>query len=203
MVERAKRETISVLCRAEDEFCAAGSSADEETRRQFFAAREYAERYAGLALACDSAREEERPSEREMELCRIAGRGGGDLLLAGRCIHRRNVTRLLAHRERARAGFEAALVKVYSAVSEPAVRDALRASATGLFAALGDKAAASRVSQLRAATREWRTRPGAFITLRTDELPTAPTKGGRPCTTPAAHTAFAGPPQSTPTLTQD
>src|SRR5207253_2768520 len=61
------------------------------------------ERYAGLSLACASASEAEPPSERELELCRIAGRAGDDLFVAGLCVHRRSVTRLHAHRERARS----------------------------------------------------------------------------------------------------
>jgi hypothetical protein len=53
-----------------------------------------------------------------MELCRIAGRGGDDLLVAGRCVHRRNVTRLVAHRGRA----SSELVHALAAVRESAHR---------------------------------------------------------------------------------
>src|SRR5437588_396514 len=52
------------------------------------------------------------PTPRELELCRIAGRAGDDLLAAGRCVHRRNVTRLLAHRERSRSELVHALADV-------------------------------------------------------------------------------------------
>src|SRR5205814_10533968 len=81
-------------------------------RHALCAARECVERYAGLALACAGAREDAAPAPRELELCRIAGRAGDDLLAAGRCVHRRNVTRLLAHRERARSELVHALADV-------------------------------------------------------------------------------------------
>ncbi|HYY93717.1 MAG TPA: hypothetical protein VE713_04300, partial [Pyrinomonadaceae bacterium] len=81
-------------------------------RHTLFAARECVERYAGLALACAGARADDAPTPRELELCRIAGRSGDDLLAAGRCVHRRNVTRLLAHLERARSELVHALADV-------------------------------------------------------------------------------------------
>ena len=66
-------------------------------------AREAVERFIGLTLAAREARIDAPPSPREIELCRVAGRSGDDLMIAGRCTHRRNVARLLAHRTRARA----------------------------------------------------------------------------------------------------
>ncbi|HZI18363.1 MAG TPA: hypothetical protein VEY09_07180 [Pyrinomonadaceae bacterium] len=217
LVRRAERETIVALRRAEDAFFVPGRTTDDEARHRFFAARECAERYAGLALACDGARAEERPSEREMELCRIAGRGGDDLLLAGRCIHRRNVTRLLAHRERARAEFEAALVSLCSAAGasspgptgEPrggpvdalcAELAAALAGAATLFSALGDAEAAARARRLLTEVRASRAEPDPGA--RTDDETDDPTRTGRPCTTEAAHAAFAGPPPSATTLTR-
>jgi len=203
LVERAKRETILWLRRAEDDFCASSPMAGEEARHHFFAAREYAERYAGLALASAGARADETPSEREMELCRIAGRGGDDLLLAGLCVHRRNVTRLLAHRERARAQFERALAHLCCAEGGPsgALAEAL-AGASALFSALGDADAAGRTARLAAAARLRLSEPEAAPGVRPDEGPSRPTKGERPCTTQAARGAFANPPQSTTTFTR-
>jgi hypothetical protein len=70
------------------------------------------EKYIGLTLGAGETDGDAPPSEREMELCRIAGRTGQDLLLAGRCIHRRNVARLLAHREQARTDLLHALAEI-------------------------------------------------------------------------------------------
>src|SRR5947209_1982302 len=101
-VERIRRAAVNALRVVEDSIVSARGRGCEAERRALFAARESVERYAGLALACASAREDAVPAPRELELCRIAGRAGDDLLVAGRCVHRRNVTRLFAHRERAR-----------------------------------------------------------------------------------------------------
>jgi hypothetical protein len=110
-VERAKRATVNAL-RAVEDLLAERGPGNEAERRALFAARECVECYAGLALACADAREDAAPTPREMELCRIAGRAGDDLLAAGRCVHRRNVTRLLAHRGRARSELVHALADV-------------------------------------------------------------------------------------------
>jgi hypothetical protein len=110
-VESARRATVCALLAVEDALAECGPVGDA-ARQALFAARECVERYAGLALACAGARREAAPTPREMELCRIAGRAGDDLLAAGRCVHRRNVTRLLAHRARARAELVHALAEV-------------------------------------------------------------------------------------------
>src|SRR5947209_9167730 len=110
-VERVKRATVNAL-RAIEDLLAERGLGDKVERHALFAARECVERYAGLALACADARQDAAPTPRELELCRIAGRAGDDLLAAGRCVHRRNVTRLLAHRERARSELVHALADV-------------------------------------------------------------------------------------------
>jgi hypothetical protein len=74
----------------------------EELEQSIRSAREGTEKYVGLTLALAEMKLDDAPAGREMELCRIAGREGEDLLLAGRCIHRRNVSRLVASHARAR-----------------------------------------------------------------------------------------------------
>jgi hypothetical protein len=111
-VEQVKRAAVNALRAVEDLLADMRGLRSDAERHTLFAARESVERYAGLALACASARAEADPSPREMELCRIAGGAGDDLLVAGRCVHRRNVTRLVAHRERARAELIHALAAV-------------------------------------------------------------------------------------------
>lgn len=115
-VEEVKRAAVNALRVVEDLLVDAGALDEEAERHKLYAARECVERYAGLAVACATATTDARPTPREMELCRIAGRGGDDLLVAGRCVHRRNVTRLVAHRER--AGSE--LIQSLAAVREAA-----------------------------------------------------------------------------------
>ena len=118
-VEEVKRAAVNALRAVEDLLADAGALDEESERHKLYAARECVERYAGLAAASADASADARPTPREMELCRIAGRGGDDLLVAGRCVHRRNVTRLVAHR--ARAGAE--LVQALAAVREAAHKD--------------------------------------------------------------------------------
>lgn len=111
-VEEVKRAAVNALRSVEDLLVEAGALGEESERHKLYAARECVERYAGLATACAAASADARPTPREMELCRIAGRGGDDLLVAGRCVHRRNVTRLVAHRERAGSELVQALAVV-------------------------------------------------------------------------------------------
>jgi hypothetical protein len=119
-VEQLKRAAVNALRAVEDLLADTRGLKGEAERHTFFAARESVERYAGLALVCasasadakPSASSDTRPSPREMELCRIAGRAGDDLLVAGLCVHRRHVTRLFAHRERARTELVHALAAV-------------------------------------------------------------------------------------------
>jgi hypothetical protein len=125
-VEEVKRAAVNALRSVEDLLEETGALDEESERHKFYAARECVERYAGLAVACTSASADARPTPREMELCRIAGRGGDDLLVAGRCVHRRNVTRLVAHRERA----SSELVHALAAVREAAHKKYPSASAS-------------------------------------------------------------------------
>jgi hypothetical protein len=84
----------------------------EDLEQNIRAAREGIEKYAGLTLALAAMKLDDAPAQREMELCRIAGREGEDLRLAGRCIHRRNVSRLVAHHARSRSELLHALAGV-------------------------------------------------------------------------------------------
>jgi hypothetical protein len=207
-VERAKRAAVNALRAVEDSLeVATRTPLDEAGRHTLYAARESVERYAGLALAAAQARPEARPTAREMELCRIAGRGGDDLLTAGRCVHRRNVTRLFAHRERASAELLQALSAVCSLArdcqtttprangSEEHLRagEAMRISealpralsrVAELPACFDDRATADALARLLEAERE---RLGHAARPRA-----AGREGEEPCTTQAVPTAFAG-----------
>lgn len=95
---------------------------NEELEQSMRAVREAVEKYVGLTLALAEMSLDDSPASREMELCRIAGRKGDDLLLAGRCIHRRNLARLIAHQARSRVELLHALAAVRETGSAPPAR---------------------------------------------------------------------------------
>jgi hypothetical protein len=213
--EQAKRELTNALLAVEDvldeeaDDTSGGAQAAGcvERRHTMFAARESVERYVGLTLACAGSRKEASPSPRELELCRLAGSAGDDLLLAGRCIHRRNVTRLFAHRERARAEMVHALAEVREVYGSPDARiqpcapaarrtsEALLrayARAVELLSLLEDEEAARRVARLLDAECARLGRLEAEA-AEADEAPGGGRKGAETCTTPAALKAFAKP----------
>ena len=213
-IEQAKRALTNALRAAEDVLDEAGDGPEAGAGRDarggarryaMFAARESVERYVGLTLACTGAHKEASPSARELELCRLAGGAGDDLLLAGRCVHRRNVTRLFAHRERARAEMIHALAGVREVADTFPFAEEIRASASRriseallrafaraveLLSLLEDEGAARRVARLLDAECA---RLRRLEAEGADEAPGGGHKGAAVCTTPAAHRAFATP----------
>ena len=215
-VEEVKRAAVNALRAVEDLLADAGALDAESERYKLYAARECVERYAGLAAACATATADARPTPREMELCRIAGRGGDDLLVAGRCVHRRNVTRLVAHRERASSELVHALAAVREAAhkihpSAPASYSAEQLRAAGARRIPADprrisealSRALSRVVELlslfdeRAAlvsvARMLDAECGRARRAESAAAAEGGTEGGETCTTQAVPTAFAGP----------
>ena len=200
-VESVKREAVNALRVVEDLLMEAGALAEESERHKLYAARECVERYAGLAGACADARADARPTPREMELCRIAGRGGDDLLVAGRCVHRRNVTRLVAHRERASTELVNALEAVRRAAHQmyPPTRAAyspepLRAAEPRRISEALTRALSRTVELLSL----FEDRAALVSVARMLEGESAVltgngTEGEEPCTTQAVPTAFVGP----------
>ncbi len=204
-VEHVKRAAVNALRAVEDSLEATRPLLDESGRHTLYAAREGVERYTGLALAAAQASPEARPTAREMELCRIAGRGGDDLLTAGRCVHRRNVTRLVAHRERASAELVQALAAVCALAREPQATAHAHDSEEHLRA--GDAArisealprALSRVVELLSSSttarprRAWRacSTPSARDSAAPCGRRAAGSEGEESCTTQAVPTAFA------------
>lgn len=161
-VEEAKRALVNSLRVVEDLVDAPHAPCDKAERHAFHAAREAIERHVGLTLATRGVDASAAPTAREMELCRIAGRTGDDLLNAGRCVHRRNAARLLAHRERARAELVHALaaaretaINHQSSPTEAAMRARVSealiqafARAIELLSMLEDRSAALHVARL-------------------------------------------------------
>lgn len=111
-IEQARRQLMATLRKIEEFARLLSDKERRRSERAAFLVRESLEKYVGLTLGAKGVSAEAGPAAREMELCRISGRTGDDLLLAGRCIHRRNVARLLAHRERARTHLLHALAEV-------------------------------------------------------------------------------------------
>jgi hypothetical protein len=211
-VEQATRATVNALRAVEDLLACADKSLNPESRHAFFNARECVERYSGLALACASTDAGASPSPREMELCRIAGRAGDDLLVAGRCVHRRNAARLFAHRERARAELVRALACVRALADDiyaarqtsgcaaqsngngagrlpsmlPSALKSALASVVKLASLFDDAATKDELSRLL----DERGRAGQ-AEPRAEFAPGADSREGEePCTTPAVPTAF-------------
>lgn len=109
-IAHARRALVASVYRVYE--LAQEASADHEREVLELAAcrvRESIEKYVGLAMAAAEINLRATPDSREMELCRISGRTGDDLLLAGLCIQRRNRARINAHLDRARDGLVHAL----------------------------------------------------------------------------------------------
>lgn len=163
-VEQARRRLIGALYKIEELARSASEKEGKGRALLTYTVRESVEKYIGLTMASYAVSGEEAPAQREMELCRISGRKGADLLLAGRCIHRRNVARLLAHRERARTNLLHALAEVREPGPSDDVADAQRnlsgarhvsvailrfyAQAINLLSLLEDEEAARAVARL-------------------------------------------------------
>jgi hypothetical protein len=174
-----------------------------KVERSSCAVRELVEKYVGLTLAAAEDDPEAEPSPREMESCRIAGRKGEDLLLAGRCIHRRNSARLITHQARARTELLHALAEIReitgNTVSSTNAKDALHLSVAtvrfyshvfNLLSLLEDDTAARGVARLMDAEC-WRLRR-----LETFSQQQTRATQEEPCTRHATHTIFSSPPQT-------
>lgn len=102
-VEEAGRTLVISINNMLDVARAVRRTGTPSLEQTLYATRECAEQYVGLAEIVADADEDAAPAAREGELARISGRRGEDLAIAARCVHRRNVSRLRAHYQRARA----------------------------------------------------------------------------------------------------
>ncbi|HWT01016.1 MAG TPA: hypothetical protein VN256_12280 [Pyrinomonadaceae bacterium] len=175
---------------------AAGSATVERVVRTV---REAAEKYIGLTLAAADADPDGPLAQRELELYRVAGRKGADLLLAGRCVRRRNAARLIKHQARSRLELLHALAEIRETVcagagdltathhaSVAAVR--LYACALDLLSILEGAAAAAGVSKLLDAECARLRELEALKEARATKEET--------CTAYTTHRAFTGKPQT-------
>ncbi|MCA1613865.1 MAG: hypothetical protein LC800_06895 [Acidobacteria bacterium] len=97
--ERGLLEALHGLEDAARESCGEHAGPTADAARSACAS---VERFTGLTLAASRADFGGEPAGSELELARVSGRTGADLEAAGRCVHRRNVARLQAHRRNAR-----------------------------------------------------------------------------------------------------
>jgi hypothetical protein len=102
-VEEASRAFVVSVNKMLEAARASHTLKREAMERTLYALREDAQQYVGLAEIEADADEGASPEAFEMELARISGRRGDDLLVAGRCVHRRNVSRIKAHYESERS----------------------------------------------------------------------------------------------------
>jgi hypothetical protein len=114
-IDEAKRSLLASLHAVSELANGAFGGACEKLERAACVLRDSVERYVGLAHATGEADADAQPNASELELFRIAGRGGDDLRLAGRCVHRRNVARLIEHHARARTELLHALAEIREA----------------------------------------------------------------------------------------
>ena len=160
---RAHSKLLSSLYRLAElaQSSLAQSSAAESARieRVVRTVREAAEKYIGLTMAASEADPEGPLGQRELELYRVAGRKGQDLLLAGRCVRRRNAARLVKHQARSRLELLHALADIRETVGAGALdltathhasvaTVRLYACALDLLSLLKDEAASAGVSRL-------------------------------------------------------
>ena len=162
-VARARRDLLASVYRVYELAQESAALEPEKVELAVCGVRESIEKYTGLAMAAVEIKMRTRPDSREMELCRISGRTGDDLLLAGLCIHRRNISRINTHLDRARAGLVHALAEMREVLKAPCLnsqsdgRDAASLSeailasygrALEMFSLLDDQGAAMSAGRL-------------------------------------------------------
>lgn len=115
-IDTAERALIGTLHQTDDLLRETYGARATRARTAATDARAAIERFVALALALATQERTATPSARELELCRIAGRTGDDLLIAGRCMHRRNLARLRAHHAQASTDFVRALATLLETI---------------------------------------------------------------------------------------
>ena len=131
-IESARKALVAALHGFEDRAREAGGRRADDAARAAHDLTSTVERYAGLTLALAGAEPDGEPDARETELARLAGRGGEDLEIAGRCVRRRNASRLREHQARSRLELLHALAELQDTlegVAQPRVAPRSHAAA--------------------------------------------------------------------------
>jgi hypothetical protein len=202
-IAEAKRKLLASLYRLIELMRVSSGGGREKMERASRRVRELVEKYIELTMAATEAHPDAPPTKREMELFRVAGRKGDDLLLAGRCLHRRNAARLVAHQARARTELLHALAEIREiegCATAPLNVSAARhlsvetirfyACACDLLSLVEDESAATCVARLLDAECA---RLRRLETLSQNESKAAQEEQ---CTRHAPQTAFASPSQA-------
>jgi hypothetical protein len=116
-IDSSRKALVSALHNFEDRAREAGGTRAAHTVAAAHALTSTVERYAGLTLALAHAEPEGEPDERELELARVAGRTGDDLDIAGRCVRRRNASRLCEHQAQSRIEMIHALAELQDSLA--------------------------------------------------------------------------------------
>ena len=164
-IGRAQGKLLSSLYALAELAQSAPNAEGPRVERAVRAAKEAVEKYVGLTLAAAETDVAGEPAGRELELYRVAGRKGADLLLAGRCARRRNAARLAKHQARSRVELLHALASVREALGPAPARHAcemivrLYACALDLLSLLEDEEAAGGLARLLDSERATKEEP--------------------------------------------
>ena len=197
-IQHTKRQLLASLRVLYQLVKSAADTRTKEFERVAFVLNDSVETYVGLASAVEESSAGLSTNGPSMELFRIAGRKGDDLMLATKCAHRRNIARIIEHHSRARVQLIHGLADLYDAVecvaplkSANGLADErmrlesvkLYKYAIDLLLLMGDHEAAIRITELVNRERTW------LQALELTELrPESPHDNGEElCTTNTAH----------------
>lgn len=199
-IEAAQTELLASLYKVQELACPRFVKEGEEMERAVLVVRQAFEKYVGLTVAAAAIDLDGPPDARELELCRIAGRTGDDLLLAGQCVRRRNAARLVKHQADSRTELLHALAEIRevafdSSVSSNSQGHAARhvsvallkfyGHAINLLSFLEDESAARGAARLLDA--ECARLKRLESALEEEQTAAALVAGGEECTPHAAH----------------
>ncbi len=199
-ITTAQHALVSTLHQTDDLLRDAYGGYSARARQAATDARAAIEQLVGLALALVEMKSAPPTAARELELCRIAGRKGDDLLIAGHCLRRRNLARLHAHHEQARTDAIHALAELLETIEHDLPPRATAAQSfiplywlvvrsfaqtIDLLSLLDDQQTVMRVARLLDAACAWARRHDVLHQPRVAQI------GDLPClpqTPPAGHT---------------
>ncbi|MGA9995977.1 MAG: hypothetical protein WBP93_11220 [Pyrinomonadaceae bacterium] len=202
-VEAAQADLLASLYKVQELACPRFVKEGEEMERAVLAVRQEFEKYVGLTIAAAAIDLYGPPDSRETELCRIAGRTGEDLLLAGQCVRRRNAARLVKHQADSRTELLHALAEIREVAFDGLVSSNSQGSATryvsvallkfyghavNLLSLLEDESAVRSVARLLDA--ECARLRRLESALEAEHTVVSHVAGGEECTPHAAHRQF-------------
>lgn len=202
-IEEVQAEMLASLYKVQELASTRFVKEGEGMERAVLEVRRAFEKYLGLTIAAAAIDLEGPPCARELELYRVAGRTGDDLLLAGQCVRRRNAARLVKHQADSRTELLHALALIREAAFDGSASSSLKGSApryvsvallkfyghaVNLLSLLEDESAASGAARLLdAECSRLRRLENA---LAEEQTAVSHVAGGEECTPHAAHRQF-------------